>query len=86
MHSLEEKENVPQPFNKQKQMVGKVWVAYFRQMHPNATLRKPVTTSIARKQVFNKNNINIFFNIIKTVQDNHFHPVCRTYSIVELAF
>lgn len=82
-YSLAEKNNIPHPFNKEKEMAGKDWVACFRKRHPNITLRKPEATSMARAQGFNKTNVNTFFNILKTVQDNHFHPAHRIYNVDE---
>ena len=64
-------------------MAGKDWVACFRKRHPNITLRTPEATSMARAQGFNKTNVNTFFNILKTVQDNHFHPAHRIYNVDE---
>lgn len=82
-YSLAEKNNIPHPFNREKKMAGKDWVASFRKRHPNVTMRKPEATSMARAQGFNKPNVNYFFNILKTVQDNHFHPPHRIYNVDE---
>ena len=39
-YSFAEINNIPHPFNREKKMAGKDWVASFRKRHPNLTLRK----------------------------------------------
>lgn len=43
------------------QGAGKEWLRYFVKTHPNLSIRKPETTSLARSSGFNKSKIKDFF-------------------------
>lgn len=81
--SLAEKNGIPNSFNKETEMAGLDWVAGFRHRHPEICLRKPEQTSAARAQAFNKYNVTKFFNILKGVQEKHFHPAHRVFNVDE---
>ncbi|XP_039279002.1 uncharacterized protein LOC120350338 [Nilaparvata lugens] len=82
-YSLAEKNKILHTFNHEKKMADKDWVAGFKKRHPSISLRTPAAASLARAQGFNKVNVCKFFDILKTVLDNHSFPAHRIYNCDE---
>lgn len=83
VYNLAVKNNILHTFSDEKKMAGKDWIAGFKKRHPNITLRRPEATSLARSQGFNKVNVKKFFDILKTVLDEHQFPAHRIFNCDE---
>lgn len=68
--------NIPNTFNKDKQMAGETWVAGFCQRH-NITLRQPEKCSMGRVMGFNKIQVQRFFENLKELYEKRkYTPQC----------
>lgn len=66
--SLRKKNNksIPDSWNR-KLIAGVDWLSSFLKRHPALSIRTPQATSLSRATSFNKNNVNLFFENLKTV-------------------
>ena len=53
------------PFSIEAKMAGKKWLQKFLRRHPQLSFRKPQLISMARVQAFTKENVGLFFNLLK---------------------
>ena len=58
---LAERNGLSHAFNKEKGTAGKTWFSGFMRRHPELSLRQPEATSQARKDGFNKIEVDQFF-------------------------
>lgn len=79
---LAEKNNLPHFFNKDNKAAGWAWLRSFMQRN-NLSLRVPEATSAARANAFNKNNVNNFFSLLETVQDQHHFKSSQIFNVDE---
>ena len=70
-YEINEKANIPHPFNKTKQMAGESWLQGFMKRHPDLSLRTPTATSMSRATGFNKVKVQEFFDVYKTLSEEH---------------
>lgn len=61
---------IPGSWNK-NEMAGSDWLKSYKKRHPSISIRKPEATSLARISSFNKHNVNMFFEKLKTVLDRY---------------
>jgi hypothetical protein len=57
--------------NFQNERAGEQWYSNFMQRHPELSLRAPEPTSIARACGFNKPQVQLFFDNLKTIREKH---------------
>ena len=62
--------SVPASWNT-KLIAGKDWLGYFLKRHPALSIRTPQATSLSRATSFNKHNVSLFFDNLKTVYLRH---------------
>lgn len=77
-------DNIPPNWHAKKQ-AGKDWLYYFRKRHPALSLRRPEACSLARATSFNRHNVALFFNNLKTILNRYPH-LCdgtRIYNLDE---
>lgn len=80
---LAEKNNINHPFDRNKGLAGRDWLAGFRQRHPEIRLRTPEATSIARAQGFNRPVVAKYFEILVTVQRQYQFQPARIFNVDE---
>lgn len=80
---LAERNGIPHPFNKQKQLAGIDWLAGFRKRHPQLSLRTPEATSAARAQGFNRVAVEKFFDLLQAILQKRNIPASRRYNVDE---
>ncbi|XP_043473391.1 uncharacterized protein LOC122505677 isoform X1 [Leptopilina heterotoma] len=75
-YDLAKKLNIFMPESwKINKMAGKDWLQSFMKRHPNLSLRKPQSTSLARASAFNQHNVDSFFlNLNKVMDEVRFDP------------
>lgn len=64
---------------------GKYWLYSFQQRHPDLSLRSPQKCSIARLTSFTRDNVNVFYQHLKHVLQEHpeFSDGSRIYNLDE---
>lgn len=67
---LAERNAISHPFDKNKKLAGEDWAYGFRKRHREISLRKPESTSAARAQAFNSQNVKQFFDLFKSIMDS----------------
>ncbi|XP_063924691.1 uncharacterized protein LOC135138643 [Zophobas morio] len=77
------KNNIKNPFNKEKETAGDEWIQGFLKRNPQISLRRPENTSAARAQAFNKNNIALYFKSLNEVMEKYNFPPENIYNIDE---
>lgn len=80
---IAEKNGIPHVFNQEKQIAGKKWYYSFMKRHKDISLREPQATSLARAQGFSKENVNEFFEILKSTVDENKIDATRIFNIDE---
>ena len=68
---IAEKSKISHQFNKDVGMAGKKWYYQFMKRHPSLSLRLPETTSMARATGVCREKIELFFNKLEELVDNH---------------
>ena len=69
------KNNIKNNFNLINGMAGRDFVSGFLKRHPKLSLRKPEAVSLNRVFGLNKTSVNLYFDNLKTVLDqHHFQP------------
>jgi hypothetical protein len=72
---LAKRMGIKKPFNVERESAGYDWFQGFLKRWPILSVRKPLGTSIARKEGFTKENVEIFFtNLECTMQNPDFDP------------
>lgn len=79
---LAERNGIAHQFNREKQMAGKDWLYSFIKRHP-ISLRQPEATSAARARLFNRTNVNKFFDLLEPLMDKHKFPPNNIYNVDE---
>jgi hypothetical protein len=69
--------------NFQNERAGEQWYSNFMQRHPELSLRAPEPTSIARACGFNKPQVQLFFDNLKTIRENHNIELDNIYNVDE---
>lgn len=64
-------------------LAGKDWLLGFQRRHPQLAIRTPEPTSAARARCFNQTNVDKFFDILSSVQADHFFPPHRIFNVNE---
>lgn len=78
-----DKNNIKNPFNKDKKRAGIKWLKGFLKRNPRISLRMPENTSAARAQAFNKENIAGYFNALSAIMDQHQFAPENIYNVDE---
>ncbi|XP_066593618.1 uncharacterized protein [Prorops nasuta] len=82
-YQLAERNNFPHPFSHANMSAGKDWLYFFQRRHPEITLRKPESTSIARAQAFNKPVVTKFFGLLKELITQYKYPPHQIFNVDE---
>ncbi|CAH1968348.1 unnamed protein product [Acanthoscelides obtectus] len=77
------KNNIPHHFNAEKKMAGKHWLRGFLSRHPDLSLRRPTSTSIARAMGFNKPQCERFYKNLAELMDKYKFPPTSIYNMDE---
>ncbi|CAH2000311.1 unnamed protein product [Acanthoscelides obtectus] len=77
------KNNIPHRFNAEKKMAGKHWLRGFLSRHPDLSLRRPTSTSIARAMGFNKPQCERFYKNLAELMDKYKFPPTSIYNMDE---
>jgi len=85
-YDLAVQNNVPHPFNDQKKMAGKDWLAGFLRRHQQISIRNPEPTSMSRAVAFNEANKNRFFEIYKHELQKEQFTASRVWNVDETGF
>lgn len=64
-YELAIRNNLPNPFSKEKKKAGRKWRRLFFKRHPELSIRKPQNLSMGHIQGFSKKNVDEFFKILK---------------------
>lgn len=70
-------------FNRDTGLAGMDWYYSFKNRHPNISLRIPESTSLNRITSFNESEVNIFFNNLKLLQEEHNFVSERMFNVDE---
>ena len=68
-YEFAEQNKIRHPF-KNKQ-AGEQWLQNFQRRNPDVVLRSPKPTSIARARGFNRHQVELFFDNLKNLIENH---------------
>ena len=82
-YQLAIKNNLPHPFSMETKQAGLKWKRLFLNRHPELSLRKPQNLSLARIQGFNRENVQIFFSILKSALEKVRFDETRIYNVDE---
>ena len=82
-YQFAERNNIPHPFNDQKQEAGKDWLSTFLSRYPELSLRTPENTSLARASAFNRVSVNKYFDLLESEVDKHKFTPDRMYNVDE---
>lgn len=83
-YELAAKNNLSHRFNNEDKMAGKDWLYGFLKRHKKSlSLRNPENTSIARAMGFNKQSVNIFFDLLESLYDKHQFSPNDIYNVDE---
>jgi len=85
-YDLAVQNNVLHPFNDQKKMAGKDWLAGFLSRHQQISIRNPEPTSMSRATAFNEPNKNRFFEIYKHELQKEQFTASRIWNVDESGF
>lgn len=77
-----EKNKIPHPFNKEKQMAGEDWLANFMKAN-NFSMRTPEATSIGRSMGFNQQQVESFFDLLRNVRAQYNFSVDKMFNADE---
>ncbi|KAJ8939480.1 hypothetical protein NQ318_022534 [Aromia moschata] len=80
-YQFAEKNRINHPFK--NDMAGSQWYTNFMKRHPRLSLRQPEPTSIARARGFNKPQVQIFFDNLKSVIEKHNIVIDNIYNVDE---
>lgn len=78
-----DKNNIKNPFNKEKGIAGQKWIKGFLLRNPQISLRRPENTSAARAQAFNKENISEYFKVLNQILEKYKFPPENIYNVDE---
>jgi pantoate kinase len=70
-------------FNTEKESAGQHWFKNFMSRHPNLSLRQSEATSLARARGFNRRDVNIFYEKLKSVIDQYDFDALSVYNMDE---
>lgn len=76
-----EKNKIKHPFKNGQ--AGSQWYTNFMKRHPTLSLRQPEPTSIARARGFNKTQVQLFFDNLKSVIERHKITLDNIYNVDE---
>jgi hypothetical protein len=85
-YDVAEKNRIRHNFNARKRMAGKKWYYNFIRRHPNISLRKPESTSLARNKGFNRENVFGFFDILEKIVDDNNLTATKIFNVDESGF
>lgn len=85
-YDLADKNNIPHQFSKEKQITGKKWYYKFMERQSHLSLRQPESTSLNRIKGFNRENVDVFFNLLETVCDKNDIDATRIFNMDESGF
>lgn len=78
-----EKNNISHRFNPESKMAGKEWLRGFMKRHPDISLRRPTSTSIARAMGFNMPQCERFFINLTVLMDKYNFTPNNIYNMDE---
>lgn len=81
-YAFAEGNNINHPFNRSSRLAGKDWVLDFARRH-RLSVRTPQSTSMNRVLAFEKEKVERYFTLLKSVYDQHKIPPHRVYNLDE---
>lgn len=82
-YNFAEKNNLSHRFNKEEKLAGKEWLRGFLKRHPELSLRRPTSTSVARAIGFNKPQCERYFNNLSQLLLTHNFPPQSIFNMDE---
>lgn len=82
-YQLAEKNNIEHSFSQDNESAGRTWLRLFLKRHPNLSFRRPTGTSIARMKGFNRENVNVFFDLLESSMEEFQYPATNVYNVDE---
>jgi hypothetical protein len=78
-----EKLHIPHTFDSNAKMAGEDWMGCFLKRHPELAIRKPEPTSIGRAVGFNKPQVDIFYENLRTLIEKNNPTAHKIWNVDE---
>jgi hypothetical protein len=72
-YATQEKCIVPLSWSAKKE-AGRDWISSFMRRHQDLSIRKPQATSLSRATIFNKHNVDSFFDNVEVIRSRGIPP------------